>query len=85
MTLFHNGTYSAKLRELVQKTDSHVLVVFGDRDEFTSVEKYREWQKGLEEVSSSERLRVVEVEGASHFWRGPSGQQLGEEIRRWLP
>ncbi|KAG6900698.1 hypothetical protein C0993_005010 [Termitomyces sp. T159_Od127] len=85
LTLFHTGTYNAKLRELVQNADSHVLVVFGDRDEFTSVEKYREWQKSLEEVSSSERLRVVEVGGASHFWRGPSGQQLGEEVKRPLP
>ncbi|KAG5716786.1 hypothetical protein E4T56_gene7911 [Termitomyces sp. T112] len=84
LTLFHTGTYSAKLRELVHNPDSHVLVIFGDRDEFTSVEKYREWQKSLEEVSASERLRVVEVAAASHFWEGLFGWELRTEIGSWL-
>ncbi|KAG6832792.1 hypothetical protein H0H92_009410 [Tricholoma furcatifolium] len=35
LTMFNTGTYNAKLKELVQDKSSHVLVVFGDDDEFT--------------------------------------------------
>ncbi|KAF8071755.1 Alpha/Beta hydrolase protein [Lyophyllum atratum] len=85
LTLFNTSTYSAKLKELIRNVDSNVLIVYGDQDEFTVVSKYKDWRENLEEESGGGRLRVVEIPGGSHFWRGRSGQQLNEQIRGWLP
>ncbi|GLB40229.1 hypothetical protein LshimejAT787_0801000 [Lyophyllum shimeji] len=78
LTLFHTSTYSAKLKELIQSVDSNVLIVYGDADEFTGVSKYRDWRQDLENEAGGGRLKIVEIPGGSHFWRGRSGQQLAE-------
>ncbi|KAF5372747.1 hypothetical protein D9615_010095 [Tricholomella constricta] len=79
LTLFHTGTYSARLKELIQNVDSNVLIIYGDRDEFTGVSKYRGWRQSLEEESGGQ-LRIVEIERASHFWRGHADPDAGQHI-----
>jgi alpha/beta superfamily hydrolase len=58
-----------------------VLVIYGDEDEFTSVEKYRAWASDL----AGENVEIVEVQNASHFWHGRSGHELEIAVTKWLP
>jgi alpha/beta superfamily hydrolase len=80
--LFHTNTYSAKLKELISDADSNILVIYGDCDEFTSITKYKAWKEELKGRGDAERLQVVEVPRASHFWEGREMKQI---ISEWLP
>jgi len=84
LTLFHTRTYAQRLTELVQDVNANVLILYGCRDEFTGVEGYRSWREGVE-LGGGDRVKVVEVESASHFWRGNSGERLEHEVALWLP
>ncbi|KAF9475404.1 alpha/beta-hydrolase [Pholiota conissans] len=81
LTLFKSSSYSTALHELVRHRNSNVLVIYGDQDEFTSVEKYRTWASDL----AGENVEIVEVQNASHFWHGGSGRELETVISKWLP
>ncbi|RDB25743.1 hypothetical protein Hypma_006804 [Hypsizygus marmoreus] len=70
LTLFHTSTYTARLKELIQNANSRVLIIYGDQDEFTAASRYKAWRDTLEQGSHGGCLKVVEVAGASHFWRG---------------
>ncbi|KZV64872.1 alpha/beta-hydrolase, partial [Peniophora sp. CONT] len=77
LTMFNGRTYQQRLEELVRRPDSRVLFVFGDRDEFTGVSSYEKWLAALQDLPSVDaaapngsRLKVVRVDGASHFWGG---------------
>lgn len=77
--MFHSSSYSKALETLVEHPESNVLVIFGDRDEFTSQYKYETWASGLKG-----NVKVVQVKDASHFWSGQSGRELGEVVGKWL-
>jgi alpha/beta superfamily hydrolase len=79
--LFHTNTYTAKLKELISNADSNVLIIYGDRDEFTSIEKYKAWREELVSKVGG-HLKVVEVPGASHFWER---RELKQVVMEWLP
>ena len=79
LTLFNSSSYSKALKDLVQHPDSNVLIIFGDRDEFTSQSNYTTWASGLKG-----NVKIVEVKDASHFWGGHSGHELGEIVSKWL-
>lgn len=86
LTLFRTSHYQTQLEELLKDSRSKVIVVYGDKDEFTSSSSYERWVEKLESVAQgSNRLNVAEVEKASHFWHGRSGQELRQVLRRWLP
>ncbi|KAF9446303.1 alpha/beta-hydrolase [Macrolepiota fuliginosa MF-IS2] len=86
LTLFRTSYYQDQLEGLLKDDRSNILAIFGDGDEFTSISSYKEWTEKLKEaVQGSDRLRIVEIENASHFWRGRSGLELGQVLRRWLP
>lgn len=80
LTLFHSSSYTAALEKLLGHADSNVLVVFGNNDDFTSHSNYRNWVSSL-----TGNFEVVEVENASHFWRGRSAQELVTAVSNWLP
>ena len=84
LTLFNTATYARRLEELVRDECANILVVYGDRDEFTGVEQYRSWTEGLQR-DGGDRVRVAEVVSGSHFWQGHSGEQLEELMGEWLP
>ena len=79
LTLFHSSSYSKALESLVQHPDSNVLIIFGDRDEFTSQSNYTTWASGLKG-----NVKIVEVKDASHFWGGRSGHELEDLVNKWL-
>lgn len=83
LTLFHTNTYRARLQELIRNPTSNILIMYGDQDEFTGASSYENWRKELEH-EGSERLKVVEIKGASHFWRGRQGRELVETVKQWL-
>ncbi|KAJ3996522.1 Alpha/Beta hydrolase protein [Lentinula boryana] len=60
LTLFHSPTYTSKLRDLLRSERSNVLVVYGDRDEFTSVERYERWGKELKTDSLNKKKKKEE-------------------------
>ncbi|KAJ3551301.1 hypothetical protein NP233_g13105 [Leucocoprinus birnbaumii] len=86
LTLFRTSHYQTQLEELLKDPQSNVLVVYGDKDEFTSSSSYEKWVERLEKAAAgSSRLRIAEVEQGSHFWLGKSGEELRQVLRRWLP
>ncbi|KAF7316928.1 Peptidase-S15 domain-containing protein [Mycena chlorophos] len=76
LTLFRTSSYEDALKRLVQ-SNSKVLFIFGDQDQFTAVERYRNWRAALGESS----VEWVEVKGGSHFWRDEDGDELVARIR----
>ncbi|KAJ3819692.1 Alpha/Beta hydrolase protein [Lentinula raphanica] len=64
LTLFHSSTYASKLRELVQNTNSNVLIIYGDQDEFTSGKSYEGWAQEL--------IKVTEVRNSTESDNSPS-------------
>ncbi|KAH8915875.1 hypothetical protein BT69DRAFT_1356190 [Atractiella rhizophila] len=90
LTAFHASTFQSKLKDLVTRAKSKeggetykLMIIYGDRDEFTGVDKYRKWVEELE-MKKDGRVKVVEVEDADHFWRGESGDRLESAIETWL-
>lgn len=77
LTLFNSSSYTRALDELLQHPGSNVLLIYGDKDEFTSHGKYQEW-------ASDMRGNVEIVENGSHFWGGLSGEILVEAVKKWL-
>lgn len=62
--------------------EHRMLVVYGDQDQFTTVEKFRRWAA---ELGPSESFRSVEVAGADHFWRDQKHKTaLLSTICNWL-
>ncbi|KAI0359750.1 alpha/beta-hydrolase [Trametes cingulata] len=95
LTAFHTHRYTAALQNLINDPKSNMLVIYGDDDNFTSVDSYNAWAKGLQEThhAAEERdpgqhgkLEVLKIAGASHFWReAPAVRSLVETIRDWVP
>lgn len=66
LTALHSSTFTQSLQERV-KSGCSILVLFGTRDQFTGVDKYRAWATQLASQPGS-RFKAVEIEGADHFW-----------------
>ncbi|CAI6336084.1 unnamed protein product [Periconia digitata] len=59
------------------------LVVYGDRDQFSSVHKVREWVRRMQNQGSSQ-CSADEIEGAGHFWNEHSVEsRLRSAIEQW--
>ena len=95
LTLFHTRTYRSALTALIQSPDSRVLVLFGDRDEFTSGENYETWSEELQRemhvagmehhnIEANRKLCIVRVEGANHFWAHGKLAEMCESIEQWV-
>ncbi|KAH9944820.1 Alpha/Beta hydrolase protein [Amylocystis lapponica] len=87
LTAFQGKTYTATLRALIKSRDAHVLVLYGDQDEFTPVESYDVWAATLQDEANDAEgsLQVVKVEGGTHFWRAPAqAERIVEEIVQWV-
>ncbi|KAI9000443.1 alpha/beta-hydrolase [Trametes punicea] len=94
LTAFHAHRYATALESLVDHPKSNVLIIYGDKDEFTSVESYDSWAKTLQDHHAERqrsrtqqgRLEIVKVEGASHFWREPEAlRRLTQVVKDWVP
>lgn len=66
---------------------NRVCIVYGDREQFSSVAKLRNWSRGLKDLAAVRegRVKVVELEGADHFWaKGETKRDALERVREWL-
>lgn len=63
-----------------------MLVVYGDEDNFTSVEEYDAWANGLSQQADGRgKLEIVRIADADHFWRAPDATtRLVEAVEGWL-
>jgi alpha/beta superfamily hydrolase len=77
--MFNSGTYQSQLEKLVLKSESNVLVIYGDEDEFTSMSKYKAWSEKL-----GRGVNVVEIAGGTHFWHGRAGDEMQQRVIEWL-
>ncbi|KIP10516.1 hypothetical protein PHLGIDRAFT_65555 [Phlebiopsis gigantea 11061_1 CR5-6] len=89
LTAFRGKHYTTTLNGLLHDLRSNILVVYGDRDEFTSVENYDAWAEALRrETSAGEAgtLQIAKVGGANHFWNDQTAREtLLRTIRDWVP
>lgn len=77
--------YTAALNALARNDHAHVLVLYGDHDDFTHVKAYEEWTRNLSEAAVEGVLKIMKVEGADHFWRESDARmKLVETIETWL-
>ena len=65
LSAFGNPNEVADLKTTLAKEPT--LVVYGDKDVFTSTRKTQQWTQKLS--STSDRFCAVEVNGAGHFWQ----------------
>ncbi|GAA5826105.1 hypothetical protein JCM11251_007167 [Rhodosporidiobolus azoricus] len=86
LTLFRSSSFTTALQSLVHKGENRVLAVYGDQDQFSAVEKLRAWSEGLKkEQANGGRFRVVEVEGADHFWqKRTKKREMLDAVASWL-
>ncbi|KAK4162382.1 hypothetical protein QBC43DRAFT_78725 [Cladorrhinum sp. PSN259] len=58
------------------------LAIYGDRDNFVSAKKLRQWASRLETITDSQ-FRAHEVSSATHFWQGKNGRTLRDAIQAY--
>ena len=59
------------------------LIVYGDRDQFSSTHKVREWVGRLQRDGGSQ-CSVSEIKGAGHFWHERNIElELRSAIEKW--
>jgi len=67
---------------------NRVCVVYGDKDQFSGIAKLRDWSTRLKSMGSTrddEGVKVIEVEGADHFWaRGETKRDALQRVTEWL-
>ncbi|KAI0684706.1 alpha/beta-hydrolase [Cytidiella melzeri] len=89
LTAFRSGHYTKALTDLLHNPQSNVLVVYGDHDNFTSVESYDMWADGLKhevEGTNCGKLDVKKVERANHFWASDTARDnMLQCIQEWVP
>ncbi|KAL5525994.1 hypothetical protein ACEPAG_7332 [Sanghuangporus baumii] len=96
LTLFRSKFYDEALNTLARDPKAHILIIYGDRDDFTRVESYREWSDKLEILgkeglnddrnASAGRVSVSSIEGGSHFWAQDrnTAEEMLNVVQRWL-
>ena len=90
LTAFHGSRYQSALQDLVRAPGAHILILYGDQDEFTSVSSYDSWTDALRAVNGEggqreAQLEIVKIEGTSHFWREDHAvDRLLEAVRSWV-
>jgi len=83
LTLFSSSTYQTALSNLTRDPNSRVLILYGDRDDFTGISKYTPWSEELRENAKGE-LKVELVLGGTHFWQGKHRRALVAHVAQWL-
>lgn len=83
LTLFKSSPFTSALEGILEKADTPLLSVRGDKDQFTADSKYAQWESKMQEKSKS--ATFVKVAGADHFWSGKGYVQtmLGH-VSSWL-
>lgn len=81
LTLINSSTFLAKLSANVKA--QKVLAVYGNKDQFSSAAKLRNWSDEMKAIGENWRGR--EIMGVDHFWGEPAQKvELLEVIGNWL-
>jgi uncharacterized protein len=83
ITFFHGTTYETALHHLVQDPRSSVLVLYGDHDQFTSLQRYEHWVSRLK-TEAKGHLSTVLINGADHFWSQRASEEMCITVGSWL-
>jgi alpha/beta superfamily hydrolase len=86
LTMFHTGMYSSALHDTLRNPDARLLLIYGDKDEFTSKSKYDEWVDTLMRADGLKaKFDVVPVMDANHFWQSDSARTaLQQAVDSWI-
>ncbi|KAG1747046.1 Alpha/Beta hydrolase protein [Suillus paluster] len=86
LTMFHTGTYTSALRDLLCNPDARLLIIYGDNDEFTRKSKYDEWVDTLRRTDDLKAtFDVVQVMNANHFWQSHDARiALEQAVDSWI-
>jgi alpha/beta superfamily hydrolase len=60
-----------------------ILVITGNRDQFTSAKSYRRWIESLNESYNGSDITFQPLASIDHFWFGHE-PQLVESIQQWI-
>lgn len=84
--MFHTKVYSSALTCLLRDDRARLLIVHGDRDDFTSHSQYDAWTESLKTTEDVRaQLTIASVAGAGHFWHtGASRAALRATLDNWL-
>jgi hypothetical protein len=66
-----------------------MLVLYGDRDQFTGIGRYEAWVKSLQEAGNvpsngTTVVADVKIAGGDHFWQGEALDHMLTEIEKWV-
>lgn len=86
LTMFHTGMYNLALHDTLCNPDARLLLICGDKDEFTSKSKYDEWVDTLMRTDGLKAMfDVVPVMDANHFWQsGGARTALQQAVDSWI-
>ncbi|GAA6030090.1 hypothetical protein JCM8097_009250 [Rhodosporidiobolus ruineniae] len=86
LCFFRSSPFTSALDTLVRRGENRVLAIYGDKDQFSGVEKLRAWSARLEkEAGDGGRFKVLEIEGADHFWREKEKKRaMLASVEAWL-
>jgi len=86
LTMFHSSMYSSALTALLRDVRVRLLVVHGDRDEFSGHSQYESWAESLKTTEGIRaQLRIVMVTGAGHFWHARTSRgALKDALEVWI-
>lgn len=86
LTMFHTGMYSSALHDTLRNPDARLLLIYGDKDEFTSKSKYDEWVDTLMRIDGLKaKFDVVPVMDANHFWQSDGARTaLQQAVDSWI-
>ncbi|KAI0033538.1 Alpha/Beta hydrolase protein [Vararia minispora EC-137] len=92
LSLFNGRTYQAGFESLMCNPESRILVIFGDRDEFTGMSSYDRWIQRLQRIAThgqtrtevGSSLRTVRIGGGTHFWRGDDLTRMIAAVEEFL-
>jgi alpha/beta superfamily hydrolase len=84
--MFHTDTYASALHDLMCNPESRLLIIYGDKDEFTSKSKYDDWVDACRRTDGLKaKLDVVRVTDANHFWQSHDARSaLEQAVNSWL-
>ena len=58
LTLFNSAKYSDALDKLLVEPKSHMLVLYGDKDQFTGIRRYQTWVEHAQRVRQMQERRL---------------------------
>ena len=84
--MFQTDMYASALRHLLCNPEARLLLIYGDKDEFTSKSKYDAWIESCRRTDGLKaKLDVVRVTEANHFWQSHDARTaLEQAVDNWL-